>query len=253
MLSAMPHQNQSTPRTGAIASGFFRRTAMTALAALLFSGSSIAYAPPDLGFTTQVSANLISQYTRRFGPATPGRLGGWIGFAKEQQLSPYARRLEAAKDSGADMLQIVNDAINRRVKWEEDRVHWGVEDYWATPAESVGSAGGDCEDYSIAKYYLLKELGVPLARLRITYVRALKLNGQAHMVLAYYANPDAEPMILDNFDPRVRSASQRTDLDPVYSFNDDELQLANGGARARPSQIRAWLDLQLRLVAESRT
>ncbi len=248
----MPFPQQPTPGTDAFLSGNFRRTAIAIVSAVLLSGSSIADAPPDLGFTTKVSANLITQYARRFGPPTPDRLGEWIVFAGEQKLSPYARRLEASRDRGAGALQIVNDAINRQVKWVDDNTHWGMEDYWATPAESVGSAGGDCEDFSIAKYYLLKELGVPLERLRITYVRALKLNGQAHMVLAYYATPDADPMILDNLDARVKSASQRDDLEPVYSFNDDELQLVQGGLRGKPAQIRAWLAVQQRLIAESK-
>jgi predicted transglutaminase-like cysteine proteinase len=248
----MPFPQQPTPGTDAFVSGNFRRAAIAVASAVLLSGSSLVDAPPDLGFTTKVSANLISHYARKFGPATPDHLGEWIGFAKGQKVSPYVRRLEASRDRGAGALQIVNDAINQQVKWEDDNTHWGVEDYWATPAESVGSAGGDCEDYSIAKYYLLKELGVPLERLRITYVRALKLNGQAHMVLAYYATPDADPMILDNLDAKVKSASQRDDLEPVYSFNDDELQLVQGGLRGKPAQIRAWLAVQQRLVAESK-
>jgi hypothetical protein len=71
------------------------------------------------------------------------------------------------------------------------------------------------------------------------------------MVLAYYATPDAEPLLMDNLDPRVRPASERRDLEPVYSFNDDEVQLVQGGRRGKPSQIRAWLHVQERLLAES--
>lgn len=221
-------------------------------AALSLAAAAFAQAIPDLGFTTRVSAALTAHYARKFGPLTPDRHAQWIAFAREQKSLPFIQRLGAAAGREANALQVVNDSINGRVKFVDDRQHWGVEDYWATPAESIGSAGGDCEDYSIAKYYLLKELGVPLERLRITYVRALKLNGQAHMVLAYYARPDAEPLILDNLDSLIRSASQRPDLDPVYSFNDDEVQLVQGGRRGRPSQIRAWLTVQERLVAETR-
>jgi predicted transglutaminase-like cysteine proteinase len=219
---------------------------------LLLAASVFAQAIPDLGFTTRVSARLIAQYARKFGPLAPDRLAQWIGFAADQKIPPFMQRLELAKGREADALQIVNDTINAKVNWTDDKSHWGVDDYWATPAESIASAGGDCEDFSIAKYYLLKELGVPLDRLRITYVRALKLNGQAHMVLAYYAKPDAEPLILDNFDTRIRMASQRPDLDPVYSFNDDEVQVVLGAHRGKPSQIRTWLSLQERLVAETR-
>ena len=221
-------------------------------AGLLFAAAvACGQAIADLGYTNRVSAALTARYAQKFGAEVPGRVAAWKGFAAEQKTSAFSQRLETAKGQEAGALQLINDAINAQVKWIEDKQHWGVDDYWATPAESIASAGGDCEDYSIAKYYLLKELGVPISRLRITYVRALKLNGQAHMVLAYYANPAAEPLVLDNLDPVIRAASQRTDLQPVYSFNDDEVQM--GHRKGKPSQIRTWLVLQEHLIAESRT
>jgi predicted transglutaminase-like cysteine proteinase len=133
----------------------------------------------------------------------------------------------------------------------EDTVHWGVVDYWATPAESVGSDGGDCEDFSIAKYFLLKELGVPIGRLRMTYVKAIRLN-QAHMVLAYYPRPDADPLVLDNLEDTVRPASERTDLVPVYSFNDEEVWMEARGRSGSPRQIRNWSAMIERLEQEAR-
>ena len=229
------------------------RAALVAAVSLPLAAIVLAQTFPELGFTTRVSAALVTQYSRRFGPPTPDRLAQWAGFAREQKTVPFSERLESARGREVALLQSVNDAINNQVKWLDDTVHWRAEDYWATPAESIGSAGGDCEDYSIAKYYLLKELGVPLARLRMIYVRALRPKAQAHMVLAYYASPDGEPLILDNIDPMVRPASQRTDLTPVYSFNDDDVQMVTGGLRGKPSQIRMWASVQERLLAESRT
>ena len=34
----------------------------------------------------------------------------------------------------------------------------------------MGTGGGDCEDYAIAKYFSLIKLGIPDEKLRITYV-----------------------------------------------------------------------------------
>ena len=149
------------------------------------------------------------------------------------------------------MLHDVNRLLNR-VPFVDDAVHWREEDYWATPAESIGSNGADCEDFSIAKYFLLKELGVPIARLRLTYVKSLKLN-QPHMVLAYYARPDAEPLVLDNLEDTVRPASQRKDLVPVYSFNDEEVWVELRGRAGSPQQLRNWRALTQRLDWERRT
>ena len=210
-----------------------------------------AQSAPDLGFTTKVSAALITEFMQKFTAAARERLSRWMNFAAAQKANPFMQRLDAAKGREAGVLQAVNDQLNR-IPFLTDQAHWAQDDYWATPAESVASNGGDCEDYAIAKYYLLKELGVPLARLRITYVKALKID-LPHMVLAYYPRPDAEPFVLDNLDPRVRPASERSDLVPVYSFNDDELQLVQSRLKGKPAQIRLWLSLQERLVAQSKT
>jgi len=205
----------------------------------------------DLGFTTRVSAGLIAQLTQKFTAAARDLLGRWINFASAQKTNTFVQRLDAAKGREASVLQSVNDQLNR-IPYLSDQSHWGQEDYWATPAESVASNGGDCEDYAIAKYFMLKELGVPLQRLRITYVKALRLNA-AHMVLAYYANPDADPLVMDNLENRVRPGSERTDLQPVYTFNDDELQFVANNLRGKPSQIRQWLSMQERLLAQSKS
>jgi len=196
----------------------------------------------ERGYTTAVSERLIEVYSRRFGPEARARLEAWKRDAAQRKHAP-AREIVLLAD--------VNRILNR-VRFVDDRVHWGEVDYWATPAESVGSNGADCEDFSIAKYFLLKELGVPVTRLRLTYVKSLKLN-QAHMVLAYYERPDAEPLVLDNLDDRVRPASQRADLVPVYGFNDEEVWIEMRGRSGSPTQLRNWRALMDRLDWERRT
>jgi predicted transglutaminase-like cysteine proteinase len=136
-------------------------------------------------------------------------------------------------------LRDVNDFFNRRVRWVEDIRVWGEEDFWATPLEALGKGQGDCEDYSIAKYITLKQLGVPGERLRMIYVRARIGRSQitqAHMVLGYYSTPNAEPLVLDNISPSISPASQRNDLDPVFSFNSDGLW-AGGGSESRADPL----------------
>jgi predicted transglutaminase-like cysteine proteinase len=200
----------------------------------------------ERGYSTSVSPRLIEIYSRRFGPDARARLAAWKRDVAERKRSPaHAAALERA------LLSDVNRLLNR-VAFVDDAVHWREVDYWATPAESVSSNGADCEDFSIAKYFLLKELGVPIARLRLTYVKSLRLN-QAHMVLAYYARPDAEPLVLDNLEDTVRPASQRRDLVPVYSFNDEEVWVELRGRVGSPQQLRNWRALMERLDWERRT
>jgi predicted transglutaminase-like cysteine proteinase len=196
----------------------------------------------ERGFSTAVSEKLMEAYSRRFGPEARDRLQAWKQYAANHRGAPSAER---------ELLADVNRTLNR-IRFVDDQEHWGQEDYWATPAESVGSNGGDCEDFAIAKYFLLKELGVPISKLRMTYVKATKLN-QAHMVLAYYPRADAEPLVLDNLEDAVRPASQRTDLIPVYSFNDEEVWIEARGRSGSPRQIRNWNSLLERLERELRT
>jgi predicted transglutaminase-like cysteine proteinase len=194
------------------------------------------------GFTIAVSERLIERYARRFSPEARARIAAWKRYAAVRKGAPL---------TDTELLIEVNRTLNQ-LRFVDDAPHWGEPDYWATPAESVASNGADCEDFSIAKYFLLKELGVPIARLRMTYVKALRLN-QAHMVLAYYARPDAEPLVLDNLEDAVRPASQRTDLVPVYSFNDEEVWIELRGRSGSPRQIRNWNRLMERLERELRT
>jgi predicted transglutaminase-like cysteine proteinase len=144
-----------------------------------------------------------------------------------------------ADATGADeagKLKAVNDFYNQRLAYREDIDNWGQLDYWASPLESLGKGAGDCEDYAIGKYFTLTSLGVPHARLRMVYVRASIAGAPngfvAHMVLAYYATPDAEPLVLDNLQPGIRLAGQRPDLSPVFSFNAEGLWQGVGSIRA---------------------
>ncbi len=100
----------------------------------------------------------------------------------------------------------------------------GKADDWLTPYEFLKKGGGDCEDFAIAKYFTSKQMSISGNKLRITYV-IIKSRNQAHMILTYYPQPGAEPLILDNINQKILPASQRQDLIPVYSFNIDEVWL----------------------------
>lgn len=149
----------------------------------------------------------------------------------------------------------INEFFNRRIVFVDDIEAWGKTDYWATPLESLGRGRGDCEDFAIAKYVSLRSLGVPLDRLRLTYVRAQIGGGsQAHMVLAYYPSPRAEPLILDNLVGDILPASRRGDLFPVFSFNSEGLWVGSGASEkasgSATARLSRWRDLIARMRAE---
>lgn len=182
-------------------------------------------------------------------------LASRFGQERLALLNDWQQMLAAGQSAGeSEKLRRVNDFFNRRLAFDDDISIWGQSDYWATPLEMIGQGRGDCEDFSIAKYYSLVRLGVPISKLRLVYVKAMQQgpNGplqQAHMVLAYYATPNADPLVLDNLNTEIRPASRRTDLSPIFSFNSAGLWLGTGNQSSK-SNLSRWQDLLTRARAE---
>ena len=186
----------------------------------------------------ELNDELFAFIQKRFGTQAVERLNQWEKIANLKQ-----------NISNANKLKLVNSFFNK-AEFISDQKHWGKEDYWATPLELLATNGGDCEDYSIAKYFTLREMGVPMDKMKITYVKAVELN-QAHMVLAFYPEPGSDPLILDNLINDIRPASQRDDLLPVYSFNGEGLWLSKlrgqeGKRIGGSDKLKNWQDLLTR-------
>jgi len=216
----------------------------------------LLYIPNIQAGLTDFSNNLYDYVAKKFGWEAPGRLKIMQTTVREMKSAGGSNFISNSQKSTNGNFELpfmrkTNDFYNQ-IPYFTDLEHWGVDDYWATPVEFVASFGGDCEDYAIAKYMTLKDLGIPIERLRITYVRAINI-GETHMVLAYYPTPDADPWILDNLIPEIKLGSQRKDLVPVYSFNDDDLWLANGTARkGGATTVRLWKDVIDKMIKESK-
>ncbi len=174
------------------------------------------------------------------------------GARAAETVAAWRRMMEEARAlSDADKLTQVNTFFNRRILFEDDIVIWQQADYWATPLEFMGRGAGDCEDFSIAKYITLQMLGIGNERLRLIYVRAKSGSSAsfAHMVLGFYPQPSEEPLILDNLISSVRPASQRSDLAPVFSFNNDGLWVGGATASAADptTRLSRWRDVLERM------
>lgn len=188
-------------------------------------------------------ARLQQALSSRFGPSALPVFAEWRQLLNDGQALGEREKLRR-----------VNDFFNRRIAFDDDIGIWQQSDYWATPLETLGSGRADCEDYAIAKYYSLLALGIPVGKLRLVYVRA-RLEGpagpyvQAHMVLAYYATPGGEPLVLDNLRPEILPASRRSDLSPIFSFNSAGLWQGTGNQSSK-SNLSRWQDLLSRARAE---
>ncbi len=181
---------------------------------------------------------LLTSVEAKYGTRAVKRVKTWRDIVAQNQDA-----------SELEKLTRVNDFFNQ-MEFVDDIIHWGKEDYWATPVEFLGTMGGDCEDFTIAKYFTLRELGISDEKLRLVYVKSLSLN-QHHMVLAFYNKPTSVPVLLDNIDKQLKPASKRKDLLPIYSFNAKNLWLSKAKGRGElvggSSRLSLWTDLNDRL------
>lgn len=154
------------------------------------------------------NAQVIDSVDKRYGQ-----------FAKKRFLSQEELVKSLDGKSDEEKLTAVNDFFNY-VKYSTDEKIYNMSDYWATPFQFLGQDTGDCEDYVIAKYFLLKHVGIAPEKMYFTYVKSTQFEG-AHMVLTYFKTPKSIPLVLDNNNLKVLPASQRGDLKPIYNFNGD--------------------------------
>lgn len=191
--------------------------------------------------------NLILELAQeRYGDDAVKTINAWQHMIRRNQAT-----------AATDKLLSINIFFNQRILFSDDQRTWNRPDYWATPLETMGRRQGDCEDFSIAKYVSLLLAGVPDEQLRLVYVKARigsvsKNLTQAHMVVAYYPTPNADPLILDNLNPQILPASQRRDLLPVFSFNSSGLwiQGQNKPVGSAKKRLSRWRNLLTRMQAE---
>ena len=200
--------------------------------------ASCLYASPT---QTLNKEHIVSTLESRYGERAGKRARAWF------------KVLDSAQGlSEREKLTKVNNFFNL-FRFVDDIKLWGDSNYWSTPMEFIGVNGGDCEDFSIAKYFTLLQLGIPEDKLRITMVKATTVK-QYHMVLAYYEKPSSIPLVLDNLDRKIKPATQRKDLLPVYSFNGRQLWLnkekGRGVLAGSSKKLAKWNDLKYRLGVE---
>jgi predicted transglutaminase-like cysteine proteinase len=127
----------------------------------------------------------------------------WERIKAETRVAPPLRKL-----------QEVNKFVNLW-PYRTDMEAYGMVDYWATPEEFVRNSG-DCDCFSITKFFALLELGFPADSLRIVALRD-KIRNIDHAVLAAYV--DDEVYILDNVSPLVLPHSRYGHYQPIFSVN----------------------------------
>lgn len=134
----------------------------------------------------------------------PG-VGTWKAIkAKIVKLSPY------------EQLKAVNALINRW-PYRTDMEVWGLMDYWAAPVDFFKKSG-DCEDYAIAKYFALRDLGVPASKMRMVVLKDTLRNVEHAVTVVYLDN---EAWVLDNLSNAVMSHRRLSHYRPQLSVNEE--------------------------------
>ena len=151
----------------------------------------------------------------RAGPIATGRscAGGVEGACAGPTWLAFLDQLETGALS--EQLIQVNRYVNE-IQYVQDVANWGESDHWAAPAEFFAN-GGDCEDYAIAKYFLLRELGVPPEQLKIVVLHDRRRR-QTHAVLT--VTQDHRTLVLDNLRDRIVPWRELDHYLPIYSLNE---------------------------------
>jgi len=122
-------------------------------------------------------------------------------------------------------LRLVNHYINKR-RYKADRRQTSLsvvpggeaelKNHWSTLLEFL-KRGGDCEDYAVAKYFLLRELGFPAEDLRVlvTYEKRAR---DYHAVLAVRRD-DGSSWLLESDDTIVKGNHRRYRF--IYALNEE--------------------------------
>lgn len=152
----------------------------------------------------QAAGSRFSSCAGNVASCNSSMLKSWREIVVAAKRLPYKERLKS-----------VNESFNRW-PYKLDMEVYGVREYWATPKEFIIHSG-DCEDYSIAKYYALRNVGYSEEELRIV-VLLDTIRGYGHAVLAVYVGSDI--LILDNTTPLVLSHIRFSHYRPQVSMNE---------------------------------
>ncbi|WP_291346665.1 transglutaminase-like cysteine peptidase [Desulfobacula sp.] len=199
---------------------------MSLLALVVFAETSTRFFVPE---------NLVDNFSRKYGEQAVRRLNSLL------------LQMEELINLPEDQIVISVNRFFNQLEYRSDIKTWNKKDYWASRLEFLGRGQGDCEDYAVAKFLTMAQLGVPEKKLFLTYVKAVGYPDAAHLVVTYYKEPGTVPFVLDNYIKEILPATQRSDLIPVYSFTASELYIQKQyglGKRVNRKLLKTQLSLK---------
>lgn len=144
----------------------------------------------------------------------------WWDDAREMAVTQSRAELvkEVRQHTGMAQLQYVNRVVNNAARQQEEEI-----DLWKGFDRLTRDGYGDCEDFAIAKYQILRAAGMPAHRLDFLAARDT-LTPTYHAVLRYQRD-DGSYLVLDNLTTLILPETQRTDLTPIVTFDEQHSAL----------------------------
>jgi predicted transglutaminase-like cysteine proteinase len=121
---------------------------------------------------------------------------------------------EARDQDGLALIGHINRTINLSITPFEPSE-------WLTAVDAI-NAEGDCKAYATAKYFALREVGIPADRVRLVIVHQ-RNHVEDHMVVAVYQ--DGRWLILDNLTLALVRDADETEYAPLFVLDDHGVRL----------------------------
>jgi len=143
--------------------------------------------------------------------------------------------LLAQRQPALDAMTTINSSVNHLIRYRADQA-----DIWATPVETAARGAGDCEDFAIAKLWLLRSIGYTADQLQLVVLKDTRHNVY-HAVLAVHLN--GQSYILDNLSNRVLTDDALKAYVPIESFAGDKTFI-HGFAKKRAAPPTLAAEIQ---------
>jgi predicted transglutaminase-like cysteine proteinase len=135
----------------------------------------------------------------------------------------------------AEILQRVNQWVNRQIAYVNDDRNYSQSDFWATADQTLARGSGDCEDFAILKMHMLRAAWVDPDRVKLVLLRDLAANADHAFLLV---DSKAGKVVLDNMTDRVYSGADGSSVRPVLSFSGNQRWIhAYRGVQSRPNSM----------------
>lgn len=127
----------------------------------------------------------------------------------------------------SDYLTTLNKNVNKLISYTSDGP-LPEDDSWQSPLQTLEKKQGDCEDYAVLKYFLLKQSLSSTVDIRIGFART-KPENVSHAILLVRPDAESEYLVLDNLVDKALPLNDRKDLWLFMSVNEQHQYRADNG------------------------